>query len=366
MRDLLNSSQMIAKPYQHKAEKPDRRQQDGAAAERRVAYHLQSSFEDHPDVHVLHDLRIEDPEQPEPDGSPGVCLIDHLIVHRWGLFVVESKSVAGEVAVRSDGSGGYEWTRFCRGRETGMPCPVERAETQAEFLRGFLERRREELVGRQPFGFRTFAKLVDGTDQLGFRRAPLQLVFAVSDYGIFERIEGRKQPGKSFPPIVGKADTIPDKVCREIERHRTGASILRVGPGRAYGGWRMASRDAAEVAGFLAALNGDDPDNRPGRCDNPAVNGIPRRNGAGRGDAVRAGEAACRHCDGRALTAGSGEYGYFWTCDSCGRNTSMPLLCSSCGAKGRGDAKVRIRSEGDAYLRDCRECGLSETIWTAG
>ena len=28
--------------------------------------------------------------------------------------------------------------------------------------------------------------------------------------------------------------------------------------------------------------------------------------------------------------------------------------------------RVRIRSEGDAYLRDCRECGLSEAIWTVG
>ena len=357
---------MIAKPYQSEAEQPNRRLQDGAAAVKRVAYHLQSSFEDHPDVHVLHDLRIEDPEEPEPDGSPGVCLIDHLVVHRWGMFVVESKSVAGEVAVRSDGAGGHEWTRFCRGTETGMPCPVERAEAQAEFLRSFLDRRREELVGKLPFGSRTFAKIVDGTDQLGFRRAPMQLVFAVSDYGVIEKIEGRKQPGKAFPPIVGKADTIPDKVCREIERHRMAAGILRVGPGRAYGGWRMTSRDAAEVAGFLAALNGDDPEGPPARCDNPVVDRIPQRNGAGHIDAVQSGEAACRHCDGKELTAGSGEYGYFWTCHSCGKNTSMPLVCSSCGAKGRGDAKVRIRNQGDAYLRDCRECGFSETIWTVG
>ena len=84
---------MIAKPYQHKADTSDRRVQADAAAERRVAFHLQCCFEDHPEVHVLHDLRIEDPEQPQPDGSPGECRFDHLVVHRWGMFVVESKSV---------------------------------------------------------------------------------------------------------------------------------------------------------------------------------------------------------------------------------------------------------------------------------
>ncbi|MDE0058538.1 MAG: nuclease-related domain-containing protein [Defluviicoccus sp.] len=355
---------MIAKPYQHKADQSDRRLRAGAAAERRVAYHLQCCFEDHPEVHVLHDLRIEDPEQPQPDGSPGAFRFDHLVVHRRGMFLIESRSVAGEVTIRSDGSGGHKWVRLYGGRETEMPCPIERAETRAEFLRGFLERRREELVGKLPFGSRTVAKIVDGTDRLGFRHAPLQLVFAVSDYGIIEKIDGRKRPGQAFPPVVGKADTIPDRVCREIARHRKGSGILCVGRGRAYGGWRMAGEDAAGVAGFLAALTADDPAAPPARCDEPVDDDIPRRSGAGHGDGARADEAACRHCDGRELAAGSGDYGYFWICDSCGRNTLMPLVCSACGAKGRRNAKVRIRNERDAYLRDCRECGLSETVWT--
>ena len=136
-----------------------------------MAYHLQYCFEDHPEVHVLHDLRIEYPEQPVPDGSPGEFRLDRPVVHRWRMFVIESRSVAGEVTIRSDGSGGHKWVRFYGGRETEMPCPIERAETQAEFLRGFLERRREELVGKLPFGSRTLAKILAGTDRLGFRRA---------------------------------------------------------------------------------------------------------------------------------------------------------------------------------------------------
>ena len=33
---------------------------------------------------------------------PGVCQIDHMVLHRWGLFIIESKSVYDEVTVQSD------------------------------------------------------------------------------------------------------------------------------------------------------------------------------------------------------------------------------------------------------------------------
>ena len=73
-----------------------------------MAHYLQRAFAADVDIHVLHDLRLEDAEQPGDDGSPGACQIDHLVVHRWGMFIVESKSVTEEVRIRSDGAGGDE------------------------------------------------------------------------------------------------------------------------------------------------------------------------------------------------------------------------------------------------------------------
>ena len=55
-------------------------------AESQTAHYLHRRFKDDPEVHVLHGLRIEDQDQPEHDGTVGVCQIDHLIVHRWGMF----------------------------------------------------------------------------------------------------------------------------------------------------------------------------------------------------------------------------------------------------------------------------------------
>ena len=54
----------------------------------------------------------------------GVCQIDHLIVHRWGTFIVESKSAMEEVHVGPDGTGGDEWTRVYRGGKAGMASPI--------------------------------------------------------------------------------------------------------------------------------------------------------------------------------------------------------------------------------------------------
>ena len=102
---------MIAKRYERTTGNADPRQRAGAAAESQMAFYPHRAFDRNPETRVLHGLRLEDSGQPEQDGSPGVCQIDHLVVHRWGMFIVESKSVTEEVRVRPDSSGGDEWSR---------------------------------------------------------------------------------------------------------------------------------------------------------------------------------------------------------------------------------------------------------------
>ena len=218
-----------------------------------MAHYLHRGFKDDPDVYVLHGLRIEDPDQPEQDGSTGVCQIDHLIVHRWGMFIVESKSVKEEVQVRPDGSGGDEWSRVYGNKKTGIPSPIQQARRQSEFLRAFLQRHRKELVGRMPIGLRTIIKAMSGTDQRGFMRAPMQLVIAVSDGGRITRLGGWKEPRKPFRVFVAKADSVPDKIAQELKQHRAGARLLTLNPMEEYGLWNMEAGEAETVAGFLAA-----------------------------------------------------------------------------------------------------------------
>ncbi len=328
-----------------------------------MAHYLHRHFANDREVHVLHGLRLEDREQREQNGSPGVCQIDHLIVHRWGMFIVESKSITEEVRIRPDGSGGDEWSRVYRGREKGMPSPIRQAERQSEFLRTILRRNREELLGRMPFGLRTLAKVLNGTDLRGFGAVPIQLIIAISDQGRIQRLDGWKEPRKPFRVFVSKADGVPGKINAELERHRKGASMLRVQLPNEYGLWSMQESEAERVAEFLAERHVDRSRTTPAR----SIRAVPDAPSNARDIAAgaHATRAACKHCGATDLHAGF-NYGYYWRCGECGGTMNMPTVCSSCGTKGRRGKGVRVRKDGKYYFRDCETCGHSETIWIEG
>ena len=329
-----------------------------------MAHYLHRSFSEDQGVHVLHGLRLEDPAQPEQDGSTGVCQIDHLLVHRWGLFIVESKSVTEEVRVQSDGSGGDEWSRVYRGKEMGMPSPIRQAQRQSEFLRTFLQRHREELRDRQPVGLRTVTKLVVGTDQRGFKTAPIQLIIAVSDKGKIKRRGGWEEPREPFRVFVAKADLVADKIRSELGRHKSGPTAVGSGSSRDYGMWSMKPQEVGLLAEFLAARHADRSAASPPRSKRAVPNRdrrSTRDNADGTGHSTT---PTCKHCRSNDLTAHWGKYGYYWRCGTCGHNTAMPVTCSACGTEGRRGKEVRVRKDQATYSRDCEACGHSETIWT--
>ena len=353
---------MITKPYAAPlpvASNP--RALAGANAERQLAHYLNRHFADDAEVHVLHDLRLRDPEQPEQTGEAGTCQIDHLLIHRWGMFIVESKSVTSEVRVRPDGSGGDEWTRMWNGAEKGIPSPIRQAKRQGEFLRTYLVRHDAELLGKLPLGMRTLGKAMTGSDQRGFRNLPVQLVVAISDSGRIRRLDGWQEPEHPLRVFVTKADLVGEKIADELARHRKGASLL-LNPlaSGGYGIWAMNADEASSVATFLTEHH----------SEYPVSNGESRRSPQQKGSTehrstAREGAAPeCKYCAGNDLTARWGKYGYYWQCRGCGKNTSMPTACSACGAVGHGGRKVRIRKDGANYFRDCQECRHSERIWT--
>ena len=244
---------MIVKPHEAASPARDPRERAGAAAERQTAHYLHRKFRSDPDVCVLHQLRIEDAQQPEQSGASGVCQIDHLVVHRWGFFLIESKSVAEAVRVRPDADGGDEWTRTHRGEEKGIPSPIGQAKRQSEFLRSVLERHRSDLLSRHPAGLRTIARILWQTDGRSFARAPMQLAIAVSDRGRIHRSDGWQAPQKPFRVFVAKADLVPDKIRAELDRHRSGSKLVRVWPAGDYGLWSMEPGEVRRVAEFLVS-----------------------------------------------------------------------------------------------------------------
>lgn len=343
----------------------------GAAAERQMAFYLHRAFAADPNLFVLNDLRLVDPDQPDPGGRAGVCQIDHLVLHRWGAFIIESKSVTDEVSVRDDGAGGDEWTRRYRGRDHGFASPIQQARRQGEFLRAYLQRRREELLGKMPTGLRTFTKLVAGTDQRGFRSMPVQIIVAISDAGKIRRVGGWVEPDTPFQTFVSKADLVPDKIRAELGKHKASGRLLGETDGK-YGVWAMKDEEALGVAEYLAArheersvpvppppppthITAHTPPHTP-----PPASAGPTKQSVGTAPSPTT--PACKACGGRDLAAMSGRYGYFWRCRGCEANTAMPKACTACGASGKAGG-VRVRKSGNLYRLVCEACGHEEQVW---
>jgi hypothetical protein len=164
----------------------DPRIKSGDAAEHQMAHYLKREFGKRDDCFVLNDLRLvgEDEE---------VAQIDHLLVTRFGFFVIESK--AGDINVDSRG----QWIKVFDGRKTGMPSAMNQAERQGKVLRELIQANREMLRTKYLFG-----KL-----QGGFLNALVEGFVAVSDKGIIT--------AEVDIPNLDKADNIPNLIRTRLQ-----------------------------------------------------------------------------------------------------------------------------------------------------
>ena len=334
-------------------DRSERRRAAGKNAERQLAFYLHRGLGGSSDFVVLHDLRLVDKEQPEVDGRDGVCQIDHLVVHRFGMVIIESKSAVGRITVREDSHGGDEWTRVFAGRDVAIPSPIQQVNRQAGFLRAFLFRHNEVLLGAMPRGTRTLAKLVKGSDQRTFRNLPIQIIVAISDSGVIKRENNWKEPTEPFQSYVIKADHAAERVKEEFERHARHASLYSTSDG-SYGLWSMTRLEVDAVGTFLEQHH---TPQSPRTETAPRVAEPPAATGHSSG-------AACKDCGGSNLRAQWSRHGYYWRCEDCHRTTTMPAVCSLCGVKGSRGRDVRIRKEGASFFRWCTACAIEERIWT--
>ncbi len=158
-----------------------------------MAFYLRRAFEHERDVWVFNDLRLVK--------NGDAAQMDHLVLHRSGMVIIESKSVTGEIAVNERG----EWTRRSGGRQQGMECPVTQARLQAQFLRRLLRENDERLLNGQLKGLlpKHFNK-----------HWPIDVIVAVSDGGRISR-------GMDVPELL-KADQVAGTTQAIVRKHKRG------------------------------------------------------------------------------------------------------------------------------------------------
>lgn len=97
-------------------------------AQDRMAYQLRRFFGKSTEVDVLNHLRIG-------SGST-VALVDHLLLHPFGLIVLERENLVEPVHIQDDG----QWMRMRAGGAVEMRSPITRAYLRALSLKAFLDR----------------------------------------------------------------------------------------------------------------------------------------------------------------------------------------------------------------------------------
>jgi hypothetical protein len=326
----------------------DKFQVAGRKAEEQMAHYLRRFFGSSNDVDVLNYLRI--------DLAGEVAQMDHLVLHPYGLLIVESKSVAGSVQIKEDG----QWIRWFNKQPQGMRSPVTQAKMQAMLLKELLEK----TVRQKGF----------------FEQVHIDVLVAISDSGTIQ------WPATGSLLEVCKADQVPEKISQRVSEIRGATQLAGVltaehrrvvaeflckvhkplaqgvaaqfkepEPARAPQGVPAADRrnTSSKVheptpRGFVAEFKVPEP-SRADQAVVAAKRGSEKQQEKGARSAGLP-DRACKHCGSSELEARHGQYGYYFYCGKCEKNTGIKFACPACGAEGR------LRKQGKEFFAECKGC----------
>jgi hypothetical protein len=279
----------------------DKFQVAGRKAEEQMAHYLRRFFGASQEVDVLNYLRV--------DLAGEVAQIDHLMLHPFGLSIVESKSVAGSVQIKDDG----QWIRWYNKQPQGMRSPVTQAKMQGMLLRELLQR----TVKQKGF----------------FDSIRMDVLVAISDSGTIQ------WPASGALPEVCKADQVPERVIALIDQERRGNQMGEV----------LTGSHRRAIVDFLCMVH------KPLKATPPVV--------APQTSAVAASPVStlpkiCKHCGGADLEAQHGKFGYYFSCRACEKNTGINFECPLCGGEGR------VRKHGKDFFAECKSCDASALYHT--
>jgi len=150
-------------------------------AQEQMGYYLRRAFGTSEEIDALSGVRLS---------SGGVLAqIDHLVLHPFGMLVVDCQSVLGGLQVHYDG----RWLSWRNSQAVEMPSPIERVFAQAAAFKQFLEKKAK----RPEF----------------FERVEIAVMVAVPDKGTIE------WPSSGALSVVCNADQVPNRVRKHVQEY---------------------------------------------------------------------------------------------------------------------------------------------------
>ncbi len=315
----------------------DKFAKSGAKAEEQMAFYLRRAFGENPDVRVFHDLRFV-------DSNGEVVQIDHLVLHNYGLILIESKSVTSEVIINKN----HEWARMWNGRKSGMASPILQTQRQADLLGKLLESCREQLLRKMM-----------GLFQTRFGNCPFDVLVGISDTGVVTR-DGAE------PPEVCKADQIVERVKKIIEKRREENSPLNLSLKE---GWlKLKDEEMENLTQFFLKYHyprsveqraavvplGMAIPEAVGDAPQGCAETISEYSNDAQNVAV-AGIGICPKCGIQAALLW-GKFSYYWKCPTCQENMPIKEFCFTC------HQKMKLRKDKNRYFKRCETC-LTEALY---
>jgi hypothetical protein len=330
------------------------RQAAGDRQEKDVAFYLRRAFKDDPNILVLNDYRFTH--------NGEAAQIDHLIVHRAGFIVIESKSIYGEVKVNAQG----EWSRSYKGQWSGMPSPIRQAELQMELLRDFLGANVEHFLG----------KMLLGRVQQKVRFREWDVLCTVSSSCILHR--------EGMPAALSKQVVKSEFIADEVQKIGGYSRLSSTFSGKPV----FSPEEMDSIGTFLLSHYQPRTASTPrDECQAPVLTQVPEpvkvaetvvpvvlSQAEPQASIAQVNEAAepydaeadliglvCKKCGTQHnLTAMYGKYSYYVKCGQCGTNTSMKTACPECNS-----SKTRVRKRKDEYWLQC-ECKALRKLYQQG
>lgn len=313
---------LIAKQTDEKSNL-DKFQYCGYEAEKQMGFYLKRAFQKDNEIIVINDMRLE--------MGKDIAQIDHLVIHKYGFIVIESKSVTSEVSINEHG----EWIRHFAGQTKGIPSPVNQAKRQTDFLKDFLLVRGRDLFRKKKIFKATFSDF------------KYDVLVAISDDGIVNRAQGI-----TFDEVY-KADQITDAVKNIINGYEeTNNKILSVKTN-----WSFMDATIQKISSYLIRSHKPVGGNTEAqiivskkKVDNDEI-ASPSVAIAKSSDQPK---YCCSKCSSNNIEITYGRYGYYFKCKDCDGNTAIKLTCN------KSTCKPKIRKKKSEFYKECDECGTSE------
>lgn len=301
----------------------DKYSKAGYEAEKQMAYYLKHQYSDSDKIFVFNNIRFK--------WLDDYTQIDHLIMHEYGMIIIESKSVSSKVKFNDR----HEWNRWWNNNWEGMPNPVAQAKRQGSSLRKILNHNKEKLL-----------KKILGKTLHSFNKMPVDCVVAISDKCV-EII----RPEKNDYPNVVKADLVTDYIDEIIKKYKKedGPLSLKVP-------WMLSKRSMTRIKDFVLEIH--DPVTTKQVYKEPAAilsddRFKPKPTKQKKIETY----TRCPDCK-KSITILNG-YSYYWHCKSCGKNITIKYDCPVC------NQKLKISKKGQEYYIGCEPCQIKELYHTS-